>query len=184
MKKKSEKNTARAAQISSCYPLLKICLIFFGVILAFNLVEWLALKPSQIEPLQIFTAKTTSGLINLSGIETRLQGTHVFFERVHWEIVAECTALQAMYVFLAFVIAYPSSLKSKAIGIFAGLPFLITMNILRLFVLAWANHFFPNYAELVHDYVWQIAFLFLLILMWLLWIDLVVKREKIPVLPA
>lgn len=180
---KAINSTGKASDDSSAR-LLKICLVFFAVITAFNLTEWLLLKPAQIEPLQTFTARTASTLIDFSGIETTLQGTHVFFEQVHWEIVTECTALQAMYVFLAFIIAYPSAIKSKILAIISGLPFLVGMNILRLFLLAWAHHFFPSYADLVHDYLWQIAFLFLLVLMWLFWIDMVVKREKVSALPA
>ena len=45
---------------------------------------------------------------------------------------------------------------------------------------AWKNHG----AEIVHDYVWQVAFLFILCLMWLFWIDMVVKREKVPTVSA
>ncbi|PLX89201.1 MAG: hypothetical protein C0619_11630, partial [Desulfuromonas sp.] len=65
-----------------------------------------------------------------------------------------------------------------ALGVLVGLPVLFGVNILRLFVLAWATRWSPEYAPLVHDYVWQIFFLLLLVLMWLAWIELVVKREK------
>lgn len=90
----------------------------------------------------------------------------------------ECTALSAMIVFVAFVLAYPSLVKSKGIAILAGIPFLILANTLRLFSLAWATELFPKYAELVHDYVWQVAFLILIAVMWLLWIEIVVRHEN------
>lgn len=160
--------------------LLKIVLIFFGVILGFNLLEWFVLPPGQLELLQLATAKSASAVISFSGIATQLQGVHLAFGNVHWEIVSECTALHAMYVFLAFVLAYPSLWRSKWIAAALGLPFLFAANLFRLWVLAWGNQLFPQYADLIHDYVWQIAFLFLLVLMWLVWIDLVVKHEKIP----
>jgi hypothetical protein len=49
---------------------------------------------------------------------------------------------------------------------------------LRLFSLAWATEMFPKYAEFVHDYVWQVAFLIVIAVMWLLWIEMVVRHEN------
>jgi len=187
MKKKNkncESRNTEAANRHSSIALFKTCLVFAGVVFIFNLIEWLLLKPAHLSPYQNLTAQTVAHLINLSGINTTLRGTHIFFEGVHWEIVTECTALQAMYVFIAFISSYPSSIKAKLIGVFSGVPFLFAANVIRLFVLAWAHHFSPQYAEIVHDYIWQIAFLFLLILMWIFWIDMVVKREEISAIPA
>ena len=56
-------------------------------------------------------------------------------------------------------------------------PFIIIANTLRLFTLAWATELFAKYAHLAHDYVWQVAFLILIAVMWLVWIELVVKRD-------
>ena len=36
----------------------------------------------------------------------------------------------------------------------------------------------PQYSELFHDYMWQVAFIVMVIFMWLVWIDKVVTREK------
>lgn len=183
-KKTKKQKGAGIEQSCTGFPLLRTCLLFFSVILAFNLVEWLLLKPWQVELFQIATAKVVSSVMSMSGLQNHLQGTHIFFPGAHWEVVSECTALQAMYVFVAFVIAYPSLLMSKGVGIGLGLPLLFVANIVRLLVLAWAIQLVPDYAEIVHDYVWQVAFLFLLVLMWMGWMDLVVKREKIPSIPT
>lgn len=163
----------------SNYQLLKICLIFFGCVLGFNLIEWFLLKPEHMTVIESTTAKVTALVIGLSGLSVHLQGTQIFFHNAHWEVVTECTALNAFYVYISFLLAYPSSIKAKAIGTLVGLPFLFVANILRLFVLAWALQIFPAYADLMHDYIWQVMFMFLLILMWLCWIDLVVKNEKL-----
>jgi len=159
------------------FPFVRTCLFFFAIVLLLNLNEWLILKPQHLEWLQSLTARIIATILNGLGLQTILQGTRILFAGAHWEIVSECTALQAMYVFVAFLVAYPSSFRSKLIGIAVGLPLVFLVNLVRLLILAWAIQAFPDYAEIVHDYVWQIAFLFLLVLMWLGWIDLVVKRE-------
>jgi exosortase/archaeosortase family protein len=56
--------------------------------------------------------------------------------------------------------------------------FNLLANIARLFTLAWATEWSSGYAHWAHDYVWQVAFLMLIAVMWLVWIEIVVKREE------
>ena len=166
-----------AADSRPRFLLLRVCLIFFGLVLGLHLLQWTVVPRSYLTALQLFTAKLTAASISLSGIPLKLEGTHIFLLNTHWEVILECTALSAFIVFTSFVVAYPSKIKSKMLGLLIGIPALFTVNILRLFVLAWATKWSPKFAPLVHDYAWQIAFLLLLVLMWLAWIELVVKRE-------
>lgn len=174
------KNDKGAADGRPRFPLLRVCLVFFGLVLGLHLLQWTLIPRPVLTQLQTFTAQLTAVLIGASGIPVRLDGTHLFLLGEHWEVILECTALSAFFVFTSFVLAYPAKIISKALGVLVGLPVLFGVNILRLFVLAWATRWSPQYAPLVHDYVWQIFFLLLLVLMWLAWIELVVKREKRP----
>lgn len=159
------------------FALLRLCLIFFSLVLGFHFIQWTVVPRPYLDALQIFTAEITAALISASGIPLTLKGTHIFLLNTHWEVILECTALSAFIVFTSFIVAYPSTIKSKTLGLLVGLPSLFVANILRLFALAWATKWSPKYAPTVHDYAWQIAFLLLLVLMWLAWIELVVKRE-------
>ncbi len=134
--------------------------------------------PEPTIPFQKFMVKILGGLIEASGLQVVHKGIHISLKNGAWIMTAECTALSAMVVFIAFVLVYPSALKAKGIAILAGIPFLILANTLRLFSLAWLTELFPKYAEFVHDYVWQVAFLILIAVIWLLWIELVVRHES------
>ena len=134
--------------------------------------------PYSIIPFQKFMVKVVGGLISSSGLHAVQDGVNIYLANTHWIMTPECTALSAIVVFLSFVIAYPASLKSKGIAIATGVPFLVAANTLRLFTLAWATKLFNNLAHLFHDYIWQIAFLILIAIMWLVWIELVVNREN------
>lgn len=122
--------------------------------------------------------KVVGGLINASGLQVIHDGVDITLKNAQWTMTPECTALSAMIVFAAFVLAYPSSLKSKGIAVLVGIPFVIIANSLRLFSLAWATELFAKYAHFAHDYVWQVAFLILIAVMWLVWIEMVVNREN------
>ena len=134
--------------------------------------------PDVIIPFQKFMANVVGDLISASGLQVMQNGVYLTLKNNLWIMTPECTALSAMIVFVAFVMVYPSSIKSKGIAIMGGIPFVIIANILRLFTLAWATELFEKYAHLAHDYVWQVAFLILIAVMWLVWIEMVVKRES------
>ena len=150
--------------------------LFAVLVLIGNTPLWFF--PDVIIPFQKFMVTVVGGLINASGLEVVQNGVHIILKNDQWIMTPECTALSAMIVFVAFVIVYPSSIKSKGIAVLAGIPFLIIANTLRLFTLAWATELFAKYAHLAHDYVWQVAFLILIAVMWLIWIEMVVKRES------
>ena len=178
--KNNPPNKKGAADSRPHLPLLRVCLLFFALVLGLHLLQWTMIPRHALEVLQLFTAKAAAGLIRASGIPLTLEGTSIFLLDKHWEVIPECTALSAFIVFASFVLAYPSGIKAKTLGLLIGLPFLFSANIFRLFALAWATRLSPNAAEVVHDYIWQVAFLLLLVLMWLAWIELVVKLEKNP----
>ena len=151
-------------------------ILFAVLVLLGNTPLWFF--PDVIIPFQKFMVKVVGGLINASGLEIVQNGVHIILKNDQWIMTPECTALSAMIVFVAFVIVYPSSIKSKGIAVLAGIPFIIIANTLRLLSLAWATELFAKYAHLAHDYVWQVAFLILIAVMWLVWIEMVVKRES------
>ena len=150
--------------------------LFAVLVLVGNTPLWFF--PDIIIPFQKFMVKIVGGLITASGQEVVQDGVHIILKNDQWIMTPECTALSAMIVFVAFVLVYPSSIKSKGIAVLTGIPFLIIANTLRLFSLAWATELFAKYAHLTHDYVWQVAFLILIAVMWLVWIEMVVKREN------
>ena len=151
-------------------------ILFAILVLLGNTPLWFF--PDTIIPFQKFMAKIVGSLISASGLQVVQTGVSITLENDQWIMTPECTALSAMIVFVAFVLVYPSSLKSKGIAVLTGIPFLIIANTLRLFSLAWATELFAKYAHLAHDYVWQVAFLILIAVMWLVWIEMVVKHES------
>jgi len=52
------------------------------------------------------------------------------------------------------------------------------MNIVRLVALGWITEYFPRTARQFHDFIWETAFLFIVVGMWFIWIEKMVKHEK------
>ena len=111
-------------------------------------------------------------------------GIHMILPNARWEVISDCTAIGAQVIFISFVLAFPSSKKAKLLATGIGVPFIFAVNIVRLVALGWLTYLSPKLADYCHDFVWQMGFLFMVVGMWLAWIEWVVKREKNPAVSA
>lgn len=159
------------------FPLARVAALFILLVVIFHATIWLLTK-SSIEWIQEITVNMAVYLISLTGIRAEAQHTFIVMPNALWEVTLECTALSAIFVFISLVIAYPASSMAKAIGLAAGIVMIFCANIMRLFMLAWATHIHREAALYFHDYVWQLAFLGLILYMWYLWLEMVVRNEN------
>lgn len=181
---KSPDEIKAGAQSRPGSPMLRTC-ILFGVILAgLHAFTWLFALKGYIK-WGYGTAHVVSWLLNSMGIANSVDYNIIHLKNDTWNVTSECTAVNAVFLFVSFVCAYSSALKSKALGLVSGIPLILAVNILRLVVLGWITEYWPRHAHFFHDFVWETVFIFFIILLWLAWINLVVDREKkIPAVPA
>ena len=129
--------------------------------------------------LREFTAQIVAFLLNLSGFSASVDG---YFINMHnnfsLEVIYECVGIWAMIVYSSFVLAYPTDLKKKLIGIAFGVPGLYAIGIVRMAVLAVIGVYYPNMWEYAHVYFWQLSLIIFVILLLLLWVEKVVKIEQ------
>lgn len=159
--------------------IVKTCLLFAGILAGLHAFTWLFALKGYIK-WGSGTAHIVSTLLNATGIENSVDFNTVRLRNDTWNVTSECTAVNAVFLFVAFVLAYSSTYRSKALGLVAGIPLIVAVNILRLFVLGWVTEYWPRHAHLFHDYVWETVFLFFILFLWFVWINLVVNREKNP----
>ena len=157
--------------------LLKTCAIFTTALLLLHGFTWLFALKGYIK-WGYGTAHIVSSILNATGIQNTVDYNIIHLRNDTWNVTSECTAVNAVFLFISFVLAYSSTFKSKALGLISGIPLIVVANILRLVVLGWATEYWPSQAHLLHDYVWETIFLFFIIVLWFLWINLVVNREK------
>ena len=92
-------------------------------------------------------------------------------------VVSECGAIEVMAIFLAAVIAFPTRLWKKLVGILLGLPIMYCVNIFRLTCLAMigaldTRHMYFNF---FHEYVWQAVYIIFVVAVWLVWVEYLVR---------
>jgi len=99
-----------------------------------------------------------------------------------FRVVPKCGAIPLMIIYLAAVLLFPLPWWTRIAGAFGGLAILYLINVVRLVVLAYIgaidNTPGQRWFTFVHEYVWQAAYLVIVVLVWLGWYSLASRWER------
>ena len=123
------------------------------------------------------TASVFVLLLNMLGVDAIKNGSIVRLDGFQMLIVDECTGIFEILVYTAAVLAFPTSMKKKAVGIAFGIPLLVLLNMTRLICLAFVGICSAESFEFVHLYLWQVTLILLIVIVLSIWIYKVVKVE-------
>jgi archaeosortase B (VPXXXP-CTERM-specific) len=159
---------------------LRYLALFFSSCLAFYLIYYsLRVSGSMVMVhLRNITALILGAIFSLRGAEVVVNGAAVSINGFPLEIIDECTAVFSSIVYCSCVLAYPTTLKNKGLGIGLGIPSLYAINILRLTILALVGISSPNLFEFVHVYLWQASFIIFVVVVFLIWLKMVVGEDE------
>ena len=129
------------------------------------------LGSSVVDQVAAWTASWTSIGLNSIGFSTTVNGTILASDSFAVNIVAECTAVGPLVLFMGAVVAYPSTMKSKGMGILLGVVVLTGVNVIRIMSLFWIGDNYRQYLDVAHLLVWQSVIILLAIVLWLFWVD-------------
>ena len=147
--------------------------IFFGLYILGTIFT-----EGAINSLNVFTARSIHFAAKLLGIESFVASSYLTVKGFSIKIIIECTGLFAVFVFLACVLAYPTDFKKKLVGISAGFLVIYFLNIIRMLCLIFIGIWAPKYFDFVHVYLWEGVFIIVAIILWMIWLDKVVKSVR------
>jgi exosortase H (IPTLxxWG-CTERM-specific) len=107
-------------------------------------------------------------------------GTIVSSERFALNIAMGCDGIEADALFLAGVLAFPTTWRAKLIGLAFGLPLIQVINVARLVGLYYAGVLLPSVVEEVHVYVAQTIIILLSTALLVFWLERVAVRQHRP----
>jgi archaeosortase B (VPXXXP-CTERM-specific) len=151
--------------------------LFLSLCIAFYLLYYyLAVHNSPIlASLNTNTAWILGAVFSSSGASVVRNGAVVTINGFALEIIDECTAVFSSIVYCACILAYPTTLRNKGLGVLIGIPALYAINVLRLVVITFVGLSAPHLFDFVHVYLWQASFIIFVVILFLLWLKLVVK---------
>ncbi len=133
---------------------------------------------SQLKGFMAMTASICGGMLDLFYNNVSVSGSYVLFHGFSVEIIEECTGVFEMLIFLAALLSYPASWRSKLAGFLLGIPALYFFNVIRIIFLTFVGAYYHRLFDFKHLYFWQATLILMITTVWVLWILLVVGREK------
>jgi len=156
----------------------KFILQFFVLISIFYLLS------IRFEPFIPFfnmnaTARVLSSVLNLAGVHLTLKVNILTLDGFSIQVVRQCTGIFEMMTISAVILAYPTSKEKKLTGIILALPTIYFLNMFRLVLLSLLGLHYRFLFNAVHEYLFQVTFVFLVVFFWIIWLKKVVEREAV-----
>ncbi len=151
-------------------PVLAFVVLFVVLLGVFYWITFLeAVNMKAIPAYMRFNAQASVVILNVFGEGATAQDTSVASKRFSVNIQHGCDAIEPSALFLAAVLAFPASLKSKLPGLFIGTLVLAIVNLVRIVTLFYTGIFYPKWFEVMHVDVWQPIFIVLSLTFWIVW---------------
>jgi exosortase H (IPTLxxWG-CTERM-specific) len=146
-------------------------LILFLLLLggSFSLLSLNWVNDHVVEPFTGLVARASGVGLNLLGQRVALQGTVIRSGRFAVNIRNGCNGVEAMLIFLAAVLAFPASWRSRLVGLGLGIAAIQLVNLVRVMALFLTGVYFPRIFDASHTVVWQSIVILFGVLLWILW---------------
>lgn len=148
---------------------LAFAIIFGASYFFFGLVP--GVRFGLIQPYTRLLAKLVTGFINLFGAGATVDGALVSSPRFAINIAMGCDGVEASSLFLAGVLAFPTSWRARWIGLALGIPLIHAINLARLVALYYAGVYLPSVVEELHVYVAQTIVILLSTALLIIWLE-------------
>jgi exosortase H (IPTLxxWG-CTERM-specific) len=146
-------------------------LILFLVLLAggFTVISINWVNDHAVEPFTAGVAQASGAMLNLLGQKVTLKGTVMQSPRFAVNIRNGCNGVEAMLIFLAAVLAFPASWRSRLIGLALGILAIQIVNLVRVVALFLTGVYFPRLFDSSHTVIWQTIVILFGVLLWIFW---------------
>lgn len=151
-------------------PVIKFVVFFFGLAVLFYLLTNGTWFDKFREPFLVLFTTVSSAILNLFGYETTAQGSQLSSSSFGVNIREGCDALAPAILFTVAVLAFPGAWKKKITGIVVGLATIFVLNLIRIISLYLAGVYVPDWFDFLHVEFWQVVFIALTVLVWLIWL--------------
>jgi len=139
------------------------CYLLFGVIPR--------VRSGVINPYTEVLAEAVAAVVNLFGADAVAKGALVDSPHYSMDIAMGCDGVEASCLYLAGVLAFPTSWRARFIGLAFGVPLIQAINLARLVGLYYVGMYLPSLANQIHDYVAQTIVILLSTAILIFWLE-------------
>jgi exosortase/archaeosortase family protein len=138
----------------------------------------------DLSPLQNTVATHSSNLLGFMGYEVAQEGYHIMVGTgagaFYFMINEDCTGWKSMLFLFALIFAVPGiAMKKRLLGLVIGIPVIWIGNLMRVIGVVVAEAAWGvDFALTLHDYVYRLGLVALVLITWIAWLRLSRSREK------
>ena len=96
-------------------------------------------------------------------------------------IVEGCNSISIIILFISFVLAFVSKIKTTLLFILAGSVIIYVMNVVRISILAIGVYEYPQHAEFLHSIFFPLVIYGTVFILWVIWVRLFSKNAEMKV---
>ncbi|HVO22397.1 MAG TPA: archaeosortase/exosortase family protein [Candidatus Margulisiibacteriota bacterium] len=153
------------------WPFVRFGLVFFLFLLGFSVLSVATNLQNHLHLAENGIAGAATWLAHSVGSVAVVNENIISVSGLSLDINHECTGVFVLFVLISFIAAYPARWTIKVLGILIGVSVLTLINVLRIVTLVRIVEFYPGLFVYFHEYVWQGAFLMLVTLYALTWVE-------------
>ncbi len=148
-----------------------VFLVLFVAILGggFTLISVNWVNDHVIEPFTGAIATTSRVALNVLGQQVQQTGTVLTSPRFAVNIRNGCNGVEALIIFLAAVLSFPATWRSRAVGLLLGTIAIQLINLVRVVALFLTGAYLPKLFESSHTVIWQTIVILCAVLLWIFW---------------
>jgi exosortase H (IPTLxxWG-CTERM-specific) len=141
-----------------------------GVVLFFFVTRLPLVSKHAIYPYTEFITTSSRLALRLIGHDVHGEGLFISGSQFGVHVQNICNGLEVTGIYLAAVLAFPASWRSKLAGLALGYPMIFVFNVSRIVVLYILGLNNPDVFETVHRYYAQALTIILTLSIWVLWV--------------
>jgi exosortase/archaeosortase family protein len=152
--------------------LLRFALAFFALVTAFAVlvrIDVAVLDGAATQGVTEGASTAVAAVMRAIGSPIVQEGNQLAFGATTFVVVANCTGIEIIGLFIAAVLAFPTSARVRLQGLALGLPILIGLNLIRMVSLVYIGAWSSAAMEYGHLYVWPFVLLVVALGVWLSW---------------
>ncbi|OQX91456.1 MAG: exosortase H [candidate division Zixibacteria bacterium 4484_95] len=149
-----------------------VIMIFFIIVFNTKIFYW-----NVNVPFTSFIAFVSGLVINIFGGSSHVTGTHLSTAHFSINVVDGCNGLYAAAILISGVIAYPSSIAHKLLGVLIGFSAIFVLNLVRVISLLYLGQYYPDIFHEAHIFIWQPIIILWAIFIWYIWWS-IIEGEK------
>ena len=167
--------------------MLRFFLIFLGLqftLFGVNMLNWV--QQHLVLPWTALLARLCAALVTWFDASAAAAGKVLWNTQTGFgvSIEAGCNGIEACIVLFAAIMAFPERWQHKLLGLLAGFVAVQALNVVRVISLFYLGQWNTEVFNFAHEYLWQGLIMLDVLVVWLLWMRFVAKRDSRPPPPS